>query len=242
MLKKVFLQIALSLLALQCMSQNDDRSGGWFSALNSFRIKGNWGWQTDINIRSTDRWHHFNTLMMRNALSYRVHKNLTFLNGYTYTLSRVVMGDFSGYTAEHQVYQQAFIRHRIGPVYTLHRPMLEERFLSRNIVKDKEVVTDGRMFSTRFRYLFRNMLPFRQQQVFNKGWYAVTQQEIMLITSNQSAVNGKTYDQFRAFGGLGYRFNSRFDLEAGYLYRDLATKTERHYHDHLLQLTTFLRL
>lgn len=242
MAKKVLLHLILSLIALQSMSQNDDRSGGWFSALNSFRIKGNWGWQTDINIRSTDRWHHFNTLMMRNALSYRFNKKLTVLNGYTYTLSRVVMGDFSGYTAEHQVYQQAFFRHRIGRMYTLHRPMLEERFLSRNVVKDKEVVTDGRMFSTRLRYLLRNVLPLKNEPAFNKGWYGVTQQEIMLITTNRSAVNGKTYDQFRAFGGLGYRFSPVFDLEAGYLYRNLATKTSLHYHDHLLQLTTFLRL
>lgn len=193
--------------------------------------------------RSTDEWQNIQTIMFKPGVNYRFNKTLTAFAGYNNVRSRVTIGTTSGYTTEHQIWEQLFIRHRsFNRLNTLHRPLLEQRFISRAVLKNNIIETDGRQFAMRFRYLFRNQLPFKKQAVFTKGMYAYAQQEILLNLGDKSAVNGKTYDQFRALTGLGYRFSPKIDLEGGYLFRDVATRSSLHYHDHIIQLSCFIRI
>ncbi|MGO8055781.1 DUF2490 domain-containing protein, partial [Rhizobium leguminosarum] len=89
--------------------------------------------------------------------------------------------DVSGYASEHQIWEQLFIRHRLFKrLNTLHRPLFEQRFISIPVIKNNNIETEEHSFALRLRYLFRNVLPFKKQENFAKGPYAVAQQEILL--------------------------------------------------------------
>jgi hypothetical protein len=211
--------------------------------VNSIRLKGKWALQFDFVLRTGDEWKYLQTTMIKPGISYKLNETITAFVGYNNVQSRVVIGDVSGYASENQIWEQLFIRHRLfNLLNTLHRPLLEQRFLNIPVKKNNSIETGSHAFALRLRYLFRNILPFKKQENFAKGPYAVAQQEILLNIGDKSAINGKTYDQLRVLTGLGYRFSSKFDLETGYLFRDVATRTSLHFHDHILQLTSILRL
>jgi len=235
--------ILLCFVSVVTIAQVETRSMAWFSSVNSFRLNGKWGLQFDFVLRTGDEWKYLQTMMLRTGISYKLSESTTAFAGYNNVRSRVIIGDVSGYASEHQIWEQLFIRHRLfNLLYTLHRPLFEQRFVSIPVIKNNSIETEDHSFALRLRYLFRNVLPFKKQENFAKGVYAVAQQEILLNIGDKSAVNGKTYDQFRALTGLGYRFSPKFDLETGYLFRDVATRTSLHFHDHILQLTSILRL
>lgn len=243
MLPKFRLLILFCLFSMFSYSQVETRVAAWSSIISTYNLKGKWGLNFDFILRSTDHFEYVQTVMVKPGVNYRFNKTVTAFLGYNNIRSRVGIGTVSGYTTEHQVWQQLFIRHKLfNRINTLHRPLFEQRFISRAIVKNNAIETDGRQFALRLRYLFRNQLPFKKQPTFTKGGYAFTQQEILLNLGDKSAVNGKTYDQFRVLSGLGYRFSPKLDLEGGYLFRDVSTKTSLHYHDHIIQLSSFIRL
>lgn len=243
MFRKQFTVIFFCFVSVVAIAQVETRSTAWFSSVNSFRLKGKWGLQFDFVLRTGDEWQYLQTMMLRTGISYKLSESTNAFAGYSNVRSRVVIGDVSGYASEHQIWEQLFIRHRLFKLlYTLHRPLFEQRFISIPVIKNNSIETEDHSFALRLRYLFRNVLPFKKQENFSKGAYVVAQQEILLNIGDKSAVNGKTYDQFRALTGFGYRFSSKLDLETGYLFRDFATRTSLHYHDHILQLTSILRL
>ena len=235
-----FLHFLFSMVAV---SQTETRFAGWSSYVNSIHLKGNWSLQFDFVLRSSDHWRYVQTTMVKPGISYKLNNTITAFAGYNNVRSRVEIGELSTYFTEHQIWEQLFIRHPLfNLLNTLHRPLLEQRFISNPVIKNNRIETESRSFALRLRYLFRNVLPFKKQENFAEGPYACAQQEILLNIGDKSAVNGKTYDQFRVFTGLGYRFSSKFDLESGYLFRDVATRTSTHYHDHIIQLTSIIRL
>lgn len=242
-MRKTILFVAILLLyGFQNFAQVDNRAAGWFSSINSIRIKNKWGMQLDWALRTTDEWKNLQIFIVRSGLSYRFSDKLTAIVGFNNNHSRVTVNNITGYVDEQQVWQQLFIRHRLGPLFTLHRPLLEERFIPINAVNNNKIEVVDRKFAVRARYLLRNQLPFKKQKTFTKGVYAATQQEILLNIGDNDFVNNRIFDQFRWFTGLGYRFSPKMDIESGYLYRSQATRGSVTFHDHVWQVTVFLRL
>jgi hypothetical protein len=243
MSRNLLITILFCFASVVVIAQVETRSTAWYSGLTSIRLNGKWGFQFDLVLRTGDEWKYLQTMMLKPGISYKLSGSTTAFVGYNNVQSRVVIGDVSGYASENQIWEQLFIRHRLfNRLNTLHRPLLEQRFLNIPVIKNNSIETGSHAFVLRLRYLFRNVLPFKNLENFVKGTYAVAQQEILLNMGDKSAVNGKTYDQLRVLTGLGYRFSSKFDLETGYLFRDIATRTSLHFHDHILQLTSILRL
>lgn len=243
MRRNLLIIILFCFVSVDVVAQVETRSTAWYSALNSIRLKGKWALQLDFVLRTGDEWKYLQTSMIKPGISYKLSESTTAFVGYNNVHSRVIIGDVSGYASENQIWEQLFIRHHLfNRLNTLHRLLLEQRFLNIPVVKNNSIETGEQSFALRLRYLFRNVLPFKKLENFIKGPYAYAQQEILLNMGDKSAVNGKTYDQLRILTGLGYRFSSKFDLETGYLFRDVATRTSLHYHDHILQLSSILRL
>ncbi len=243
MIKRGFLLFLVINFTTRSISQVQNRFAAWVGSTNSLLLNKKWGLQLDLSFRSNDQVKNFQTIIIRPGISYRFNKTLTGLIGYSNNINRTIIGEVSGYPTEHQVWEQLFIRHRsFKRLHTLHRPLLEERFISNPVLENNEIKTAGRSFAVRFRYLFRNMLPFSNKEVFTKGVYMFASQELFLIVVNKENLNGKTFDQFRSVTGFGYRFSPKWDIEAGYLYRDLATRSSVHFHDHIIQMSSFIRL
>jgi hypothetical protein len=118
------------------LAQVETRSTAWYSGLNSIRLNEKWGFQFDLVLRTGDEWKYLQTMMLKPGISYKLSGSTTAFVGYNNVRSRVVIGDVSGYASENQIWEQLFIRHRLfNLLNTLHRPLLEQRFLNIPVIK-----------------------------------------------------------------------------------------------------------
>jgi len=63
----------------------------------------------------------------------------------------------------------------------------------------------------------RSIIPLAQKVSFKPGVFAAIQNEIFLNIQNKSNINNSVFDQNRIYVAIGYRFNPKVDLEAGYM-------------------------
>lgn len=242
MKKCILLVISLFLIQFTLLAQTQNRTGGWFAALNTFKLSKKTALQVDLHYRTTDAWEHMQTFMFRPGISYRFKPNLWTVIGYNYLLSRNTISGVSGYVLENQVWEQLWFRHPLGHFTMTHRASFEQRFVPIAVLNAGKVEKKGSEYANRFRYWVRLLRPFKPQKTLVKGLYGVLQEEIFFNFGNISAVNGHYFDQSRTVGALGYRFSPHFDLEIGYLYRRLQSKGKSAFNDNLLQATSLLRL
>lgn len=149
-----------------------------------------------------------------------------------------------------------------------HRLRLEQRYLPKPVVQDNTLRNDGFIYSGRLRYFVRGVIPLSgkgsntndnqttgtansanadqqgtlKPSAFEKGFFASIQNEVFANLGDPSAVNGKFFDQNRAYFSLGYRFSKQFDLEAGYMNQYISGAGDNSTNNHILQLATYLRL
>ena len=98
------------------------------------------------------------------------------------------------------------------------------------------------MYANRLRYFFRDVIPFSGKKQFAKGMFASVQNEIFVNLGDKSNVNGKFFDQNRAYISVGYRFVKSFDAEIGYMNQYVSGKGSSYVNNNILQLATYLRL
>jgi len=238
-MKNIFLFLALFLYAQQTSAQT--QSSGWLATFNTFKTGKKTSIHSDIQWRSGDEFKFTQTLLLRAGLNYHLNKNATITAGYAFIHNYRNMGGVDGYVPEHRIWEQFIYSHKLCKVNISHRFRLEQRFLSRTVVDNNELKNDGSLYANRFRYFIRNILPLNNQPTFTKGMFAALQNEVFLNFGNKENVNGKTFDQNRLYGALGYRFSKKFDLEAGYMNQYINGRTND-VSNHIVQVATYIRL
>jgi hypothetical protein len=108
-------------------------------------------------------------------------------------------------------------------------------------VNGNELATDGFDFAQRLRYFVRAIYPLKKSTAFTKGSFISLQNELFLNIGNTDAVNGKFFDQNRAYGSIGYRFSPVFDLEIGYMNQYISGRSSN-ISNNILQLAGYLRI
>lgn len=198
------------LIVLNGFSQTAKQSSGWLMFLNSTRLNDKWGLHLDVQLRTADQWDGVRNFLFRPGATYYINKNSNATVGYLLTNTYLKNDGISDNTlTEHRIWEQYIFTHKIKPVYAQHRFRLEQRFM--------ETAEDD-VFSQRFRYFFRFMLPLTNtKENFTKGPFVALQNELFFNIQNKDKLNGKFFDQNRAYGAVGYRFSKSSDLEAGYL-------------------------
>lgn len=221
MRNKIVLAAFLSIFASSLYAQTINQSTGWFMFLNGTKFNDKWGMHFDFQLRSEKNWDGIRNLLVRPGLTYYINKNSNATVGYLFTQTYLphqypvfaegaVPYEPKFTLTEHRIWQQYIYNHQPWRGATLsHRFRLEQRFIERQ--------TDD-LFSQRFRYFFRLMQPLeRQAEGFSKGIFAALQNELFFNLQNKDQLNGKLFDQNRAYLAMGYRFSKKVDLEAGYL-------------------------
>lgn len=215
---------------------------GWVATFTNIKIGKKTNFVNDMQWRSSDRLHHTQTLLLRGGLGVRLSGHSSVAAGYAFIQSRRTSNGVTGYTPEHRTWQQFIYTHRLGPFYTSHRFRLEQRFIARTAIVTNELERTGFNYANRFRYFIRNQLPFHRQATFRKGSYAALQNEVFLNFGNTANVNGKTFDQNRFYVAIGYRLNTKIDIETGYLNQYVNGRGSNFTNNHVAQLAGYLRL
>ena len=148
------------------------------------------------------------------------------------------------------------VTHHRAMATLAHRLRLEQRYLPKHHPEGDQLVRDGHREAHRLRYFFRGIIPLSSQPdqaamagaapaksaAFNKGFFAAVQNEIFFNLGDRSAVNGKLFDQNRAYLAAGYRLNKQFDMELGYMNQYISGAGANSTNNHIVQLATYLRL
>lgn len=213
---------------------------GWLASFNTFRLNDRFSLHFDAQLRSTDELENIQTVLLRPGLNVHV-KNWMFTGGYAYIANRRTIVGVSGLQPEHRLWQQAIFNHKLKNIAFAHRFRFEERAISKSKVVENELETDGYDQAFRFRYFFRSVFPLTSQQRFTKGPFFALQNEVFLHTGDRSAVNGKTFDQNRLYGAVGYRLPGKLDLELGYMNQYTNTRSS-FINNHIAQIAVYKRL
>ncbi|POY37114.1 DUF2490 domain-containing protein [Solitalea longa] len=218
-------------------ASGQSQSSGWAAYIGSFQFKqSKFGLMFDAQVRSSDEYVHLQQYLFRTALTYKFNKHYTASAGYAYVSSYAVINGVSDRVPEHRAFEQFFINHKLGSISLIHRFRNEHRWIA--------TAADPNDFNAqqRFRYFLRGVIPFQRDSVFSKGVFFSFQEEIMFNYINKEVTNNSFFDQNRAFVGGGYRFNSKIDLEVGYMNQLVKQRSGNTLTNNIFQLAIYTRL
>ncbi len=242
-MKKTILSALLLLVGSACINlQAQSQFSGWLASFNTFKAGKKTSIHADVQWRSSDEWKHTQTRLVRTGLNIHLTKQLTITGGYAFIHNRRVLNTTTGFAPEHRTWEQLLYHHKIKNLAVSHRFRLEQRFIAKMFVENNELKNDGSAYANRFRYFFRNVLPFQKQPSFTKGVFAALQNEVFVNIGNNENVNGKFFDQNRLYLAMGYRLCSSFDLEAGYLNQYISGRNKTFTNNHVVQLAGYIRI
>jgi len=247
--------LALSLLLLAIQPRKplvaQTQFAGWLATFQNYKLNKHLGVYFDGQLRSTGQWKDVQQIILRPGLNVYLTPALTATVGYAYIPNRRTLSGVSDLLAEHRSWEQLLLTHplrsthRTGGVAhgaTLtHRLRLEQRYLPKPKVEGDGLTTNGHSYASRLRYFTRALLPLPAAP-FTEGFYAALQNEVFVNIGDPSAVNGKFFDQNRAYIAFGYRFTKQFDTEIGYVNQYISGAGDNSTNNHILQCATYIRL
>jgi len=245
---------------------------GWAATFQNYKLSPKWGFYFDIQYRSTDQWKQMQALLIRPGVNYYFKPNITGTVGYAIIPQQRIAGGVTGYLPEHRTWQQLIVSHnahlsrKARNTAIQHRFRLEQRYLPRFHAEGESLVKDKHVYAGRFRYFTRAVIPLGGvhsvsappadatsggaaqagpavvSRAFTQGFFASIQNEIFVNVGDPSPVNGKFFDQNRAYVSIGYRCSKQFDVEMGYLNQYISGAGNNSTVNHVLQVATYVRL
>lgn len=237
--KHTFLVVLLLLIYSASTAQT--QFSGWLASFNTFKLNNKLSVHFDGQLRSTDELEHVQTLLLRPGLNLHLGKSWVFSAGYAYIGNRRSSGTVAKLMPEHRIWQQAIFNHKLKSIAVAHRFRFEERFISTAAIRNNDLERTGFNTTYRFRYFVRGIVPFSSQPTFSKGLFLALQNEVFLNAAKKSVVNGKTFDQNRAYAAIGYRLRGKIDLEAGYM-NQYTVSPSSFGNNHIAQIAVYKRL
>lgn len=227
-------------LSLELVAQS--RTAGWLAAFNTFKTGKGTSLHFDAQVRSSDKFEHLQTILLRPGFNYQFRKNMTATLGYALIENRRSMGPATGYIAEHRIWQQLVISHPVKHATLAHRFRLEQRWIGTPVVRDNNIKTGDYFTAQRIRYFLRSVIPFKHSPSFEKGMFGAVQNEVFGNLGNKDQLNGRFFDQNRLYLAVGYRLNKKTDLEAGYMNQYAKGRDRNFVNTHIAQLALYTRL
>jgi Protein of unknown function (DUF2490) len=228
-------------------AQTTNQFSGWLAAFGRVELKNQFSLHIESQLRSTDNLEQIQSVLLRVGLNYNLKKNQIFTIGYAYISSRRTADGVTGYGPEDRIWEQ-FVLNEAFSVQThgisiQNRFRLEQRFIGQSVVEDGQLETSGFSFVQRIRYFARMIVPFAKTSAgFNKGAFFSLQDEVFVNIGDLSVVNGKYFDQNRAYFSIGYRFSPKNDTEIGYMNQYVLNKGMARTSNNILQIATYIKL
>lgn len=213
---------------------------GWGVAFINGPYVKKWGFYMDLQWRSNEDIKQLKSWLLRPAVQYQLNKRNVLTLGYAYVEGRVNgLGNYA-ITPEHRIWQQWIYQQPVRLLTLQHRLRLEERFIgSTRFVEGLGIISPA-IFSTRIRYFNRLVMPWQSARPFQKGPYNALQNEVFFNLTGIDKLTGKVFDQNRGYISFGYRVSPKFDIELGYMRRDIRT-VSNHTTQHIGHAAIYLR-
>jgi len=225
--------MAVTLAGLSASVRADtDEQSGWLAWFNNAAFDSRFSLISDVQLRSEDEWAGPRNLLVRPGLQWTVSPGHSLTAGYAY------IGTFrpdAPDATEHRSWQQ-YVASRAFPVATVsQRLRLEQRFIGRPGAPD--------VYSDRLRWFGRAVIPVDAGLPFQRGNFIAVQNEVFMNLSGRDDLNGRVFDQNRAYLAFGWRNGPTVDIEVGYLNQWISGRNGDVI-NHVLQMaiyTTFRR-
>ena len=225
------LALASAAMHAPTAAAGDDIQTTWAAWFNTTKLSDTTTLISDVQLRSTDDWDGVRTVLLRAGLVKPWRKDVTVSAGYAY-IETINQGGPD--TVENRLWQQVIVNKPVRGLPLTHRFRLEQRFIERRAAED--------VYSDRFRYFARLLVPLdrRGGGAFTQGNFVALQNEVFLNLSGRDDLNGKVFDQNRAYIAFGRRLSSGLDVEVGYMNQHIAGRN-RDTHNHIVQFALYTR-
>lgn len=244
-MKKIILLVLLTTSTFTSVSFAQTVTRGnantWFLLLNRFYLTEKFTITNELHERTGDLFADQSTFIFRPSLDYALNEAVELSVGYSFVRS----WPYSPYTQpiprnEHNIWEQAFIKQRVGNVSIAHRFRIEHRFVD-NIkaptLPGEDYTTDGSVFSNRFRYRF--ILSFDIAK-FKNGTQALFFNGFDELWINQSNnLLPSSYARNWIYTGLGYRFNKDFNIQLAHMHQYDKVGASNFVSSSIIQLSVF---
>ena len=242
-MKKLFIVCTLALFHAASAQSSSGRihtnnANGWWNYFGDHPIgNSKWGLHLEGQWRRNNIATNWQQLLIRPAVNYSLHPNITFTAGYGY-IATSRYGDFPVGVPfpEHRFFQQMQVTQKLGRVSMAHRYRLEQRELGELSIAPTGVRTHTRWrHENRFRYMYRVMVPI-------KGKFGIALYDEFFLNFGKNVANN-VFDQNRAYAALTYTLPKKSRLEVGFMEQTLQQRNGRIIeNNHTLMVSIFSTL
>jgi Protein of unknown function (DUF2490) len=205
----------------------DKNTIGWFNNFTNLKFSKKWSGHVEYQWRRENFVKDWQQSLFRTGINYQVNNKVALRLGYAW-IETFPYGDIPLQAAgkrfpEHRVFQMATIVDKVNKIEMSHRFMLEQRWVGRytNVALTKP---DDFIFLNRLRYMYRMQVPLGKKTITDKTTYVAMYDEIFVGFGKN--VNENVFDQNRFAFLLGYRFNNKWRVEAGFFQQILQLGRE----------------
>ncbi len=199
----------------------DNHNIGWLTTTITPKITKKLSGYVEYQYRRENWITNWQQSLLRVGLSYKFHQQATALLGYGWILT-YPYGDYTIAAVpktfhEHRLFEQLVFTGSIGKVSLTHRIRLEQRWIGK-LKSINSYKADEWVYLNRVRYMLRADVPL------TKKLYAAAYDELFIGFGKNVGEN--IFDQNRIGLIAGYKFNSAFRLEGGFLNQTLQLGRE----------------
>jgi hypothetical protein len=223
----LFICISVYEVNAQNTRLQDNNTIGWYNYFGTFKLDDKFGIHTEYQWRRDNLITNKQQGLLRIGANYQLNPKTQLRLGYawieTYSYGDYPINGFGKDFTEHRSFQMITITDKILKIDISHRFMLEQRWVGRYTEPELKV-EDDYLFVNRLRYMLRIQMPLKGNEIKDKTAYMAAYNEIFIGFGKN--VNENVFDQNRIGLLLGYRFDSTFRIEAGYLNQTLQLGRE----------------
>ena len=181
----------------------------WVSLNNNLKLNENWSLLADFHVRRNDFINLDNFYFVRSGLAYSPNSKVLFATGYAHMWLAPSKPEWSVFSNENRIYQQAQYVSKMGEISFLQRIRNEQRW-QEVIVNDTK--RDNLRFTNRMRYLVSLNFPLSKKK---SSPSLVIADEVLIHFGKEIIYN--TLDQNRIFIGIKQSINSNLSFDFGYM-------------------------
>ena len=180
----------------------NDYLGSWLMYFGTHHLNDKYSIHYETQLRNYELTNNFFQLLPRVGLNYKIDDNSMVTAGYAFIPTQTDFDEGWGnnMVTENRVWEQFILRNSIGSIKIRHRYRLEQRWVKNG---------NNTSYKNRARYMLSLKIPLSKKEDF--PLFLSVYDEIFINISDEP------FNQNRLYTALGYQFNTKANVQLGYL-------------------------